>query len=63
LEERLRKRETETPESIARRIGKAAQELNKSKAFDKVILNDDLSKAFAEAEQVTCEFLGIPNKA
>jgi guanylate kinase len=59
LEERLKKRETETPESIARRIGKAAEEINKSKAFDKVILNDELHKAFAEAEHVAKEFLRI----
>ncbi|HEV7231738.1 MAG TPA: guanylate kinase [Bacteroidia bacterium] len=58
LEDRLKKRETETPESIARRIGKAAQELDKSKAFDRVILNDDLEKAFVEAEKIIRWFLG-----
>jgi guanylate kinase len=60
LEERLRKRETETPESIARRMGKAEEELNKSKAFDKVILNNKLEEAFVQAEQVTRDFLRIP---
>jgi guanylate kinase len=59
LEERLKKRETETPESIARRIGKAAEELNKSKAFDKIILNNKLEEAFIQAEQITREFLKI----
>jgi guanylate kinase len=57
LEERLRKRETETPQSIARRMGKAEQELNKSKAFDKIILNDSLEHAFEEAEKIVKAFL------
>jgi guanylate kinase len=62
LEERLKKRETETPESIARRIGKAAEELNKSKAFDKIILNNKLEEAFVQAEQITRDFLRIPSE-
>ncbi len=61
LEDRLRKRETETPESIARRIGKAEEELNKSKAFDKVILNDELHNAFADAVEIVKVFLRISN--
>ena len=46
LRERLEQRETETPESITRRMGKAPIELQKSVLFDKVILNDDLESAF-----------------
>jgi len=61
LEDRLRKRETETQESIARRIGKAEEELNKSKAFDKVILNDELHNAFADAVEIVKVFLRISN--
>lgn len=57
LEERLKKRETETPDSIARRMGKAGSEIEKAKQFDKIILNDELHKAFAEAEKLTQEFL------
>ena len=57
LEERLKQRKTETPESIARRMGKAESELEKSNQFDKVVLNDSFSKAFAEAEKITQEFL------
>ncbi len=57
LEERLRTRETETEASIARRIGKAEQELQTVDKFDYVLLNDQLEKAFAEAEQVVQSFL------
>lgn len=57
LENRLKMRETETPESIARRIGKAKEELKTADQFDKIILNDTLEHAFAEAEKVVSEFL------
>jgi len=57
LEDRLKSRKTETPESIARRIGKAAVELSYSDKFDYILLNDDLAKAFVEAEKVVKEFL------
>ena len=56
LEDRLKMRETETPESIARRIGKAANELKTANEFDKIILNDTLEHAFVEAEKVVREF-------
>lgn len=57
LEKRLKLRETETPESIARRLGKAVNELKTSNQFDKVILNDNLETAFAEAEKIVAAFL------
>ncbi|MFI5148119.1 MAG: guanylate kinase [Bacteroidia bacterium] len=57
LEERLKKRETETPESIKRRIDKAQMEIDKSVAFDKLVHNDTLEHAFAEAESLIREFL------
>ena len=57
LEMRLRTRETETDESIARRIGKAENELKTANLFDKIILNDKLENAFVEAEKVISEFL------
>lgn len=57
LEERLKMRETETPESIARRIGKAEVELQTADQFDKIILNDSLEHAFAEAEKIISKFL------
>jgi len=57
LEIRLKTRETETPESIARRIGKAGQEIKKAELFDKIILNDHLETALAEAETVVGKHL------
>jgi guanylate kinase len=57
LEERLKSRETETPESIARRIGKAEQEIKKAPLFDKIILNDNLETALKEAETLVKQFL------
>jgi guanylate kinase len=57
LENRLKSRETETPESIARRMGKAEQELKTANQFDKIILNDKLEHAFEEAERIVEEFL------
>ena|ERR1035437_9287920 len=58
LETRLKSRETETPESIARRIGKAENELKTADLFDKIILNNKLENAFAEAEKIVSEFIG-----
>jgi len=57
LEARLKMRETETPESIARRLGKAEVELQTADQFDKIILNDTLEHAFTEAEKVVGAFL------
>jgi guanylate kinase len=57
LEMRLKSRETETPESIARRIGKAEHELVKANLFDKIILNDNLETALKEAETIVGDFL------
>lgn len=57
LEERLKGRSTETPESIARRMGKAEQEMEFSDKFDYILLNDNMEKALIEAEKVVSEFL------
>jgi guanylate kinase len=57
LENRLKSRETETPESIARRMGKAEQELKTANQFDKIILNDKLEHAIEEAERIVEDLL------
>ena len=59
LKERLKSRKTETPESIARRIAKAEMELSYAEQFAYILLNDDLNKAFVEAEKVVSEFLKL----
>ena len=57
LRERLETRDTETTESIARRLAKAPKEVEKSVNFDKIILNDDLDDAKKRAEGLVREFL------
>lgn len=57
LRNRLEKRGTETPETIATRLNKAAYEISFKEHFNKIILNDDLSKACTEAEAVVENFL------
>lgn len=54
LETRLRGRGTETEESIQKRLTQANKEIAYSQepgAYDRLIVNDDLSKAFAELER------------
>lgn len=57
LEDRLRSRKTETPESISRRMGKAEHELKTANLFDKILMNENLEKAFVRAEEIVREFL------
>jgi len=57
LEERLRKRSTDSEENIAKRIDKAKHEISKAKDFDVVIVNDDLKTAIAEAKNIIHDFL------
>lgn len=58
LRERLIGRGTDTPEAIDRRVAKAASEMEFAAGkFDHVLINDDLQKAFDEAEEVIGSFL------
>ena len=57
LENRLRKRGTETDESLRKRVEKADYELSFAPQFDKVILNDNLDDAREEMLQTIREFL------
>lgn len=59
LEERLKLRKTETPETIARRMSKAEKELKTANLFDKILLNENLETACAEAEKITRAFLNL----
>lgn len=58
LKRRLESRGTETPESLATRLNKAAYEISFKDQFDKVIVNDDLDRACKKAEQIVREFIG-----
>jgi guanylate kinase len=57
LEERLRLRSSETEETFKKRIEKANYELTFANKFDKIIINDDLGQAVAEAKSVVEKFL------
>lgn len=57
LEERLRSRQTDSPDSIARRIAKAEKELKTAELFDVFILNEKLEQACEKAEKLLLEFL------
>lgn len=57
LFQRLRDRNTETEAELAVRIARAAEELTYVNAFDRVLLNDDLPTALAEAEDMVRAFL------
>ena len=57
LEERLHSRQTDNPESIARRIAKAEKELKTAELFDTFILNEKLEEACEKAERLALEFL------
>ena len=57
LHQRLINRGTDTPEMIAKRIGKAEFELSFAPQFDNVVVNDNLDKAKKEAEQLIRNFL------
>ena len=57
IAERLKIRATESPESFARRIDKAEQEMETAMYFDITLLNDDLDIALKEAEQLVKEFI------
>ena len=57
LHQRLINRGTDSPEMIAKRIGKAEFELSFAPQFDKVVVNDDLEKAKTEAERLIRNFL------
>ena len=57
LRRRLEGRGTDAPEVIESRLAKASCELTFAPKFDRVIINDDLEKAKAEALRVITEFL------
>lgn len=60
LTRRLAARGTETEESLQTRVNKAEYEMSFMHHFNKIIVNDDLAEACAEAEKAVQEFLQIP---
>ncbi|MBR4199508.1 MAG: guanylate kinase [Bacteroidales bacterium] len=57
LEQRLRNRNTETEESLRKRIERAEMELQYSNQLDVVVVNDDLETAINETETIVNNFL------
>jgi len=57
LLDRLRKRQTENSKNLEKRLKKAAEELKYERRFDKVLVNDELDIALAEAEKLVEEFI------
>ncbi|MBE7712805.1 MAG: guanylate kinase [Cyanobacteria bacterium SIG26] len=53
LDKRLRGRHTEDDETIKRRLAEAKVELERSKKYDYVVINDDLERAISEVESIT----------
>lgn len=59
LENRLRKRNTDSEATIQVRLKKAEYELNFASSFDKVVVNDELEKAQREIEAILTDYLGV----
>ena len=59
LKKRLESRGTETAESLQARVNKASYEISFKEHFNKSIVNDDLERACAKAEEIVKEFLNL----
>lgn len=57
LRRRLEGRATDAPEVIDRRVAKAEFEIGKAPEFDRIVVNDDLDTAIAEAAQLLENFI------
>ena len=57
LRQRLIGRGTDSAEDIDKRVAKAAEEMTYAPQFDKVLINDDLATALAEADAMVDTFL------
>ena len=57
LQERLSKRNTESPEKLQMRLNKAASEMAFADKFDYILVNDDLDTAKNTAKHVVGDFL------
>lgn len=55
--ERLRLRSTETAESLATRIERAAEEMTFQNKFDKTLVNNVLEDTLIQAEKIVADFL------
>ena len=58
LEARLLKRDTESSDTLKKRIDKAAHEMTFADQFDVIVVNDTLEHACEEAYDVVKVFIG-----
>ena len=58
LRERLRGRNTESDETLVRRLERVSMELSMQDAFDIVVINDDLDRAVEELSDQICTVSG-----
>ena len=56
LKDRLKSRDTESPESLSRRLFKAEFEMTFQDKFDEVLINEDLKASQREAQRLYDEF-------
>lgn len=59
LRQRLEGRATDSPEVIEQRLAKAEEEIAQAKAFDFVVVNDDLDECCEAVETEIRKFLGL----
>jgi guanylate kinase len=59
LKERLRDRNTETEDSLSRRLFKAKFEMSFESKFDVVLVNEDLNESLAKATAMVKDFLDM----
>lgn len=52
LENRLRKRQTDSEDAIVKRLDIAKTEISRSTDYDYIVINDDLDRAVAEAHEI-----------
>lgn len=57
LQERLQLRNTETPESLKKRIARATSEMEYANHFDKIVINDKLEIALQETKILVQQFI------
>ena len=59
LRRRLLSRATDTAEAIETRVAKAAEEMTYAHRFDRILVNDELEKAYRQAEDMVNHFLSL----
>jgi guanylate kinase len=57
LAERLKKRGTETEETLRSRIERAKKEIRYTDRFDEVVVNDDLDTAYSQIKQIVTNYI------